>query len=74
MKNGVENLQSVIFTSNKNFGKWEKVFGDRTWAEAIIDRAVHYGKIISIQGESYRVKNREEGEEKYQNMLGNTHL
>jgi len=49
---------SVIFASNKTFAEWEKIFGSRERAGAIIDRITHHCTIININGESYRIKDK----------------
>jgi len=48
---------SIIITTNRNYEDWVLVFGDIVLTSAIIDRLVHYGYIIKITGESYRIKN-----------------
>ncbi|MEU1877829.1 IS21-like element helper ATPase IstB [Streptosporangium sp. NPDC020072] len=52
---------SVIVTSNKPFGRWGEVFGDDVVAAAMIDRLVHHAEVISLKGDSYRLKNRDLG-------------
>jgi len=52
---------SVIVTSNKPFGRWGEVFGDPTVAAAMIDRLVHHAEVISLKGDSYRLKDRDLG-------------
>ena len=52
---------SVIVTSNKPFSGWGEIFGDNTVAAAMIDRLVHHADIISLKGDSYRLKNRDLG-------------
>jgi DNA replication protein DnaC len=52
---------SVIVTSNKPFGRWAEVFGDATVAAAMIDRLVHHAEVVSLKGDSYRLKNRDLG-------------
>jgi len=49
---------SIILTSNKTFSEWESVFGDEVLATAILDRLLHHCDVISINGPSYRLKNR----------------
>jgi DNA replication protein DnaC len=51
----------VIVTSNKPFGRWGEVFGDATVAAAMIDRLVHHAEVISLKGDSYRLKDRDFG-------------
>jgi len=52
---------SMIATSNKMFGRWGEVFGDEIVAAAMIDRLVHHAEIISLKGDSYRLKDRDLG-------------
>src|SRR5215207_1893876 len=52
---------SVIVTSNKPFGRWGEVFGDATVAAAMIDRLVHHAEVISLKGDTYRLKDRDLG-------------
>ncbi len=53
---------SVIVTSNKPFGRWGEVFGDPVVAAAMIDRLVHHAEVISLKGDSYRLKDRDLGQ------------
>jgi DNA replication protein DnaC len=50
---------SLIVTSNKPFGRWGEVFGDDVVAAAMIDRLVHHAEVISLKGDSYRLRNRD---------------
>ena len=47
---------SMILTSNLPFARWGDVFGDLTIASAMIDRIVHHADVISLKGNSYRLK------------------
>lgn len=49
---------SVILTSNKTFAEMGQVFGDEVLASAILDRLLHHAEVISINGPSYRLKDR----------------
>jgi DNA replication protein DnaC len=49
---------SIILTSNKSFGEMGQVFGDEVLASAILDRLLHHAEVISIDGPSYRLKDR----------------
>jgi IstB-like ATP binding protein/Phage integrase family len=48
---------SLIVTSNKPFSAWGEIFGDDATAAAMIDRLVHHAEILSLKGDSYRLKN-----------------
>ncbi|MFD2369414.1 IS21-like element helper ATPase IstB [Brevibacillus sp. GCM10020057] len=48
--------QSVIVTSNLEFGQWTSVFGDTKLTSALVDRLIHHAHILSFTGESFRFK------------------
>ncbi len=50
---------SVVMTSNKPFSAWGEVFGDEVVAGAMIDRLVHHAEIVSLKGDSYRMKGKD---------------
>jgi len=52
---------SLIVTSNKAFGRWGEVFGDDVVAAAMIDRLVHHAEVVTLKGDSYRLKDRDLG-------------
>jgi len=52
---------SLIVTSNKPFGAWGEIFGDQITAAAMVDRLVHHAEILSLKGDSYRLKDRDLG-------------
>jgi DNA replication protein DnaC len=47
---------SVLITSNRAVGEWGNVFGDPVVATAILDRLLHHSHIITIRGDSYRLR------------------
>lgn len=49
---------SVIVTSNKPFTAWGEIFGYPVVAAAMIDRLIHHAEILSLKGESYRLKDK----------------
>lgn len=49
---------STILTSNKTFADWGPLLGDEILATAILDRLVHHAEVLSISGQSYRLKDR----------------
>jgi IstB-like ATP binding protein len=50
---------SIVITTNRPFREWGKLFDvDNTLAAALIDRLMHHGEGIMIQGENYRMKNK----------------
>jgi DNA replication protein DnaC len=50
---------SMIVTSNKPFSSWGEIFGDEVVAAAMIDRLVHHAEILSLKGDSYRLKDKD---------------
>jgi DNA replication protein DnaC len=51
-------LRSTIMTSNRPLEDWGKLIGDVPAATAILDRFLHNADVISIKGQSYRMKDR----------------
>ncbi|MGH3499522.1 MAG: IS21-like element helper ATPase IstB [Nocardioidaceae bacterium] len=49
---------SIILTSNKAFSEWGQLFDDEVLATAILDRLLHHCDVISINGPSWRLKDR----------------
>jgi DNA replication protein DnaC len=49
---------SIIMTSNKPFAKWAELMSDEAVATAILDRLLHHAHVLSLKGDSYRMKNR----------------
>jgi DNA replication protein DnaC len=47
---------SVLITSNRSVGEWGTVFGDPVVATAILDRLLHHSQVITIRGDSYRLR------------------
>ena len=47
---------SLIITTNMPMGRWDELFTGKLAATAILDRLVHHCHILSITGDSYRVK------------------
>ena len=50
---------SIIITSNLAFSDWATTFADdATLTAALLDRLLHHGHIVSIRGDSYRLKDK----------------
>ena len=47
---------SLIITTNLPMGRWDELFTGKLAATAILDRLVHHCHVLSITGDSYRVK------------------
>ena len=50
---------SIVLSTNRPFREWGALFDvDNTPATALIDRLMHHGEAIVIQGDSYRMKDK----------------
>ena len=47
---------SMLVTSNRSVAEWGGVFGDAVVATAILDRLLHHSHVITIRGDSYRLR------------------
>ncbi len=47
---------SILLTSNRAVGEWGTVFGDAVVATAILDRLLHHSHVLTIRGDSYRLR------------------
>jgi DNA replication protein DnaC len=47
---------AMLITSNRSVGEWDMVFGDPVVATAILDRLLHHSQVITIRGDSYRLR------------------
>src|ERR1700733_2119159 len=50
---------SMIVTSNKPSSAWGEIFGDDMAATAMIDRLIHHSEILSLKGDSYRLRGKD---------------
>lgn len=51
---------SIILTSNTSFAGWGSLLGgDEVLATALLDRLLHHAEVISVNGRSYRMKERQ---------------
>lgn len=52
---------SMIITSNREFSQWPDIFNnDAIITSAILDRILHHSKVVMIEGESFRMKKKQE--------------
>jgi DNA replication protein DnaC len=47
---------SMLITSNRTVSEWGTVFGDAVVATAILDRLLHHSHVLTIRGDSYRLR------------------
>ena len=46
----------MLVTSNRAISEWGSVFGDAVVATAILDRLLHHSHVMTIRGDSYRLR------------------
>lgn len=56
--------RSTIVTTNRPFTEWNQVFPSATSVVALVDRLIHHVEILEIEGESYRLKESRERQER----------
>lgn len=49
---------SIIMTTNKTFSHWGEMMSDDAVATATLDRLLHHAHIVSLKGDSYRMKDK----------------
>ena len=47
---------AMLVTSNRAVGEWGTVFGDPVVTTAILDRLLHHSHVLTIRGDSYRLR------------------
>jgi DNA replication protein DnaC len=47
---------ATMITTNRSVGEWGEIFGDIVVAAAILDRLLHHSQVITIRGDSFRLK------------------
>jgi DNA replication protein DnaC len=47
---------SIVLTTNRGIADWGAIFEDTTVAAAILDRLLHHATVLSITGDSYRMR------------------
>jgi DNA replication protein DnaC len=50
----------TILTTNKPFGEWSQVFPNAACVVTLVDRLVHRSEILTLAGDSYRLKEAQE--------------
>lgn len=52
--------KSTLVTTNRPFAEWSEVFPNASCVVSLVDRLVHHSEIITIKGDSYRLKEAKE--------------
>lgn len=55
--------KSTLVTTNRPFAEWSEVFPNAACVVSLVDRLVHNAEVISIEGDSYRLKEARERSE-----------
>ncbi len=55
--------RSTILTSNLTFAEWGSLLGDAVLATALLDRLLHHAEVVTINGRSYRMRQRLGGDQ-----------
>lgn len=55
--------KSTVVTTNKAFSEWSEVFPNAACVVSLVDRLIHHSEVISLDGESYRLKEAKERSE-----------
>ncbi len=58
--------KSTIVTTKKPFSEWNEIFPNASCVVSLIDRLVHHSEIITIEADSYRLKEAKEKNEERQ--------
>ena len=61
-----EAAKPVIITTNKPFGEWGEVFPNAGCVVTLVDRIVHRSEVVTVDGQSYRLKEARERKERQQ--------
>jgi DNA replication protein DnaC len=51
---------SIILTTNRGIADWGQIFEDTTVATAVLDRLLHHASMLSVTGDSYRMRRHRE--------------
>ena len=49
-------MGAMLITSNRSVAEWGTVFADPVVATAILDRLLHHSHVLTIRGDSYRLR------------------
>jgi DNA replication protein DnaC len=48
--------KSTLVATNRPFAEWREVFPNAACVVSLVDRLLHHAEIVSIEGDSYRLK------------------
>ena len=56
--------KSTLVTTNRPFAEWNEVFPNASCVVSLVDRLIHRSEILIIDGESYRLKEAKERQQR----------
>lgn len=59
-----EKNKSVVLTTNKPFAEWPSVFPNAACVVTLVDRLLHRAELVAIEGESYRLREAQERQQR----------
>lgn len=59
-----EKSKSIVLTTNKAFAEWPSVFPNAGCVVTLVDRLLHRAELIAIEGESYRLREAQERQQR----------
>ena len=64
---------SIIITTNRGVGSWGDILGDTTVAAAMLDRLLHRSVVLTLDGDSYRLREHQARGETLRKTTTGTH-
>ena len=61
--------KSTLVTTNRPFSEWSEVFPNASCVVSLVDRLIHHSEILTIEGESYRLKEAKEHQQQQRNSV-----
>ncbi len=65
---------SIVLTTNRPVGAWGEILGDTTVATAMLDRLLHRSVVITLDGDSYRLRNHHATADELRRVTTSTNL
>ncbi len=59
-----EKGKSIVLTTNKPFAEWPSVFPNAACVVTLVDRLLHRAELVVIEGESYRLRDAQERQQR----------
>jgi DNA replication protein DnaC len=59
-----EKNKSIVLTTNKPFAEWPSVFPNAACVVTLVDRLLHRAELVAIEGDSYRLREAQERQQR----------